>query len=143
MDEGLLLNDVENNNDSVDYYALLTEMQEINKGINRLHSSQEELTQYIISRDKQSDQEKANEKKIQEEQKAIDKEAAEQQEAEQQEAKLQSEEQQEQQTETYTELLTDIRDEIRLSNQLTAGSFMFYGIICGILLFKILWDKLT
>ena len=44
-------------------------------------------------------------------------------------------------TETYTELLTDIRDEINLSNQLMSGQNLFFGIICGLLIVKIFIDR--
>ena len=46
------------------------------------------------------------------------------------------------QIDQYEVVLQSINDQIVLNNQLLAGSFIFYGIICGILLFKILWDKL-
>ena len=46
------------------------------------------------------------------------------------------------QVDQYEVVLQSINDQIVLNNQLLAGSFIFYGIICGILLFKILWDKL-
>ena len=48
----------------------------------------------------------------------------------------------EEQAETYETLLMDIRAEQQLTNQLISGSILFLGIIAGILLFKILWDKL-
>ena len=130
---------MEDNSNNFDSATIVKELQAINKGLTDVNSSQKELMEYIIAKDQASDEEKE----------AAEKEAAEKQEAEKQEAEKQEEETKaaetkaDSQTETYTLLLTDIRDEMRLNNQMMAGSFIFYGIICGIILFKILWDKLN
>lgn len=130
---------MEDNGNTFDTSAIVKELQAINKGLTDVNSSQQELMEYIIAKDQASDEEKQ----------AAEKEAAEKQEAEKQEAEKQQEESKaaetkaDTQTETYTTLLTEVRDEVRLNNQLMAGSFIFYGIIAGIILFKVLWDKLN
>ena len=45
------------------------------------------------------------------------------------------------QTETFEEILTETRDNITLTNSIFAGQICFLGIIAGILLGKILFDR--
>lgn len=111
---------------------------ELNESIDRLNNTTQDnnnavndLREYLEEKDNKEQEEK-QEKEEQQEQEQ------EQQTQEQQEQEQQTQEQQE----TYTELLTDIKSEIQLSNQMFAGQFMMMGIITGIILFKILWDKL-
>lgn len=46
------------------------------------------------------------------------------------------------QAETYTELLTDIRDQIQLTNQLLTVNGLYIGIVVGLLTLKILFDRI-
>ena len=127
---------MEDNNNTVNFDAVLSEMSALNKGIS---SSNEKLDELILFL--QNSEKRQLEKEQQDELKKVQ-EAQEQGQRELEQEQLESEADQAEQ-ETYTEILSDIRTEIQFNNQLIAGSFLFYGIICGILLFKILWDKLT
>ena len=117
---------------SIDFTPLIKEIQILNQGIVSNGERLDQINEYLILKDKEEKKEKqAAEKKA-----AEDNEAAEKQAAETREAQQQTEE-------TYTELLTEIKQEQQLTNQMFAGQFLLFGIITGILLFKILWDKLT
>ena len=117
---------------SIDFTPLIKEIQILNQGIVSNGERLDQITEYLILKDK----EEKKEKQAAEKQAAEENEAAEKQAAESREAQQQTEE-------TYTELLTEIKQEQQLTNQMFAGQFLLFGIITGILLFKILWDKLT
>jgi hypothetical protein len=51
-------------------------------------------------------------------------------------------EQSEQTDDVYEVLLTSIDERLSLQNDILQGEIFMFGVICGILLFKILWDKL-
>ena len=128
---------------SIDFTPLIKEIQILNQGIVSNGERLDQITEYLILKDKEEKKEKqaaemqaAEEKQAAEKQAAEENEAAEKQAAENREAQQQTEE-------TYTELLTEIKQEQQLTNQMFAGQFLLFGIITGILLFKILWDKLT
>lgn len=122
---------------------ILQAINNLNDNTVGVNNSIKELQEYFILKEKREQQEKETLKKQQEqaekEQAQIDEQntkEAESAEAEQQ-AKSDAE------TETYTELLTDIRQEQILTNQMFAGQFLFEGVITGVLLFTIIWNKLT
>ena len=117
---------------SIDFTPLIEEIQILNQGIVSNGERLDQINEYLILKDK----EEKKEKQAAEEQAAEENEAAEKQAAETREAQQQTEE-------TYMELLTEIKEEQQLTNQMFAGQFLLFGIITGILLFKILWDKLT
>ena len=122
---------------------LLQALNDLNQNSVATNNSIKELTEYLIIKDRQ---EKQKEDTLNKEAEQAEKEEAELQEQKEQEeasAKAEQSAKADAQTETYTELLTDIRSELQLQNQMISGQFLFFGIICGILLFKILWDKLT
>ena len=118
-----MINETVDNN--IDLTPLLKEIQILNEGVVSNGERLDQINEYLILKDKQ-DQEKT-EKNAETEETTRS-------------AELQASEEQNDQ---FEELLIDIRLEQQLTNQLLAGSFLFYGIIAGILLFKILWDKLT
>ena len=121
---------------------LLQALNDLNQNSVATNNSIKELTEYLIIKDKQ---EKQKEDTLNKKAEQAEKEEAEiQEQKEQEEASAQAEQsaRADVQTEEYETLLTDIRAEQQLTNQLLTGQFLFFGIICGILLFKILWDKL-
>ena len=122
---------------------LLQALNDLNQTSVATNNSIKELTEYFIIKDKQ---EKQKEDTLNKQAEQAEKEEAEiQEQKEQEEASAQAEQsaRADAQTEEFETLLADIRAEQQLTNQLLSGQFLFFGIICGILLFKILWDKLT
>lgn len=122
---------------------LLEALNELNKNSIATNNSIKELNEYLIIKDKQDQQEKETQKKQSEQAEIEESEIQEQQEQEQQSALAEQSAKADAQNQEYTTLLTDIRSELQLNNALISGQFMMFGIICGILLFKILWDKLN
>lgn len=49
----------------------------------------------------------------------------------------------EEDTQTYTELLQSIDNGITVQNGLIAGQFVTDGILCGVILLTVLWNKLN
>lgn len=124
------------NQDIVDAINSLTESQ------TATNVSVKELTEYLIVKEKR-DQQAAETKAKQEEQ-----EAKKQAELDEQNAKEAESAEAEQtasaqaQTETYTELLTNIDEGIRLNNQLQVINGIYIGIVVGLLFMKILFDRI-
>lgn len=122
---------------------LLNALNLLNENSVATNNSIKELQEYFIIQDRKEYQEKETLKKQEEQNAKVDAEFQEREQQAEQSEKAEETAKADAQTETYTELLTDIRDQIQLNNQLISGQFLMFGIICGILLFKILWDKLT
>lgn len=124
------------NQDIVDAINSLTESQ------TATNVSVKELTEYLIVKEKR-DQQAAETKAKQEEQ-----EAKKQAELDEQNAKEAESAEAEQtasaqaQTETYTELLTNIDEGIRLNNQLQVINGIYIGIVVGLLFMKVLFDRI-
>lgn len=131
------VNAMEDTNNNIDSSAIFGELQTLNQGISSINKQTEELVLYLVNKDKEAEAEKKEAEKLAKKTAEADAEQAEA-DAEAQEAKDQ---QAQEQTETYTELLTDIRDGIELENQMFAGQILFMGIICGVLLAKIFFDR--
>ena len=128
---------------SIDFTPLIEEIQILNQGIVSNGERLDQINEYLILKDKEEKKEKqAAEEQAAEENEAAEKQAAEENEAAEKQA-AETREAQQQTEETYMELLTEIKEEQQLTNQMFAGQFLLFGIITGILLFKILWDKLT
>ena len=128
---------------SIDFTPLIEEIQILNQGIVSNGERLDQINEYLILKDKEEKKEKqAAEEQAAEENEAAEKQAAEENEAAEKQA-AETREAQQQTEETYMELLTEIMEEQQLTNQMFAGQFLLFGIITGILLFKILWDKLT
>ena len=117
-------------NYTIDFDPLLEELQILNEGTVSNGEKLDQINEYLIAKDKLEKEEKeAAEKKSAEDnekQEALDQEksAADQQ-----------------QTETYTELLTDIRDQVSINNYLLSGEIYFSGVIFGTLLLSVLWNR--
>ena len=128
---------MEDNNNNIDTSAILSQLQTLNEGVSSVNQQTKELVNYLVVKDKEEAEAK---RQAEEAQKKENKEAEEQaiKEAEEQASK---DEQAQAETETYTELLTNIRDGIELQNQMQASQILFFGIICGVLLVKIFFDR--
>ena len=133
------INVMEDNGNNFDNTAMLEELQKINQGITAVNTSQKELTEYLISKDKLAEQQKKidaeEQAKSDEDQAKIDEEQAKVDEAK------------EQQDLSYTEqeiqLLTEINNGIQLNNQIGSVNILIFGIICGLLFMKIFIDRLV
>ena len=132
MDKGILLNDMEDSNNNIDNSAILKELQALNKGIDALTENQEVLTEFIINKDKEEKEEQ--EQKQEEELKKEEETKQEQTKADQESTR---------QAETYTETLEQISDNVNVTNHLLAGQNFFLGVVVGVLLIKILFDRFT
>lgn len=111
--------------------ALLREIQKLNKRNEELDKELKLQKQEAETKEEIEAQEKEASDKEAEEQAKID-------------AETQAEKEQAQQTqeETYTELLTNIRDDTNLNYQINAVNGLYIGIVIGLLFVKILWDRL-
>jgi F0F1-type ATP synthase assembly protein I len=134
---------MEENTQGVTNEDLLNALNKLYESSDSTNKSVQELQAYFIAKDKKEKQEAETLKKQQEQEAQEQAELEEQQQRETESVEAEQSAKADAETETYTELLTDIRDQIQLNNQLISGQFLMFGIICGILLFKILWDKLT
>lgn len=120
---------------------ILEALNNLNDNTVATNNSVKELQEYFIIKDKKEQQEKATQEKQAEqeakEQAELDEQSAKEEEsvAAEQSAKADA------QTETYTELLTEIRDKQELSNQIFAGQLFFTGMIAGLLIGIILWNR--
>lgn len=61
--------------------------------------------------------------------------------AEQRKVDTENEEADQDQTQVYMEILQDMSDQIHLSNEIFAGQIFMLGILTGVVLFKILFDR--
>lgn len=112
---------------------ILESLERINQNTVKTNNAIDDLQEYLILQDQ-----KKEEKEKETEEKSSDSDDQDKQEETEEVAESSSATSED----TY-EVLVQIRDEQRLTNQMFAGSFLISGIICGVLLFKILWDKLT
>ena len=113
----------ETTNNNVDLNPLLEEIQVLNQGIVFNGEKLDQLTEFLITKDKIEQEEKE------------EKEKAEQIELQQKSDRSAEE------TETYTELLEDIRDQSALTNNIMAGQIFFMGVLFGIILLNVLWNR--
>lgn len=121
---------------------ILNALQDLNANTVATNDSVKELQEYLIIQQKKEDQEKATLKK-QAEQEAEEQAVIDEQTAKEEESALaESNAKAEAETETYTELLTDIRDQISLNNELLVVNGIYIGIVVGLLFMKVLFDRL-
>lgn len=111
--------------------AILDALNSLNENSVATNDSIKELQEYLIIQDNRKQQAQQE----QEDNAQIEKEASDL-------AEQQAISDAEQQAETYTELLTDIRTQLELSNELQAVNNIWFGVICGLLFIKILVDKI-
>lgn len=122
----------ESTNNNTDLTALIQEIQILNESTVSNGERLDEITEYLITQDKLQSKKESDLKKAQEEQSEKDIKANEEKEQAQQE-----------QTETYTELLQNVSNQLEVQNALLSGQNFMSGIICGVLLFTILWNKIN
>lgn len=120
----------ENTSNNSDTSAIIEELQILNQGTISNGEKLDQVIEYLITKEEKEQEEKEStkeqeEKKDQEEQKATE----------------EQQQNQEEQTETYTELLTDIRDQSVLTNNLLSGQIFFMGILFGIIFLNVLWNR--
>lgn len=120
---------------------ILNALNDLNSNTIATNNSIKELQEYLISKDRKEQQEEATKAK-QEEQEALKQAELDEQTAKEEESAMAEQSAKaDQVTDTYTELLTDINNNVVLSNNIFAGQLLFTGIISGILLGKILFDR--
>lgn len=122
---------------------ILQAINNLNDNTVGVNNSIKELQEYFILKEKREQQEKETLKKQQEQAEKEQAQIDEQNTKEVESAEAEQQAKSDAETETYTELLTDIRQEQILTNQMFAGQFLFEGVITGVLLFTIIWNKLT
>lgn len=111
---------------------ILDRLNDLNSNVVTTNNSLKDLQEYLIIQDKKNQEEKEAEEKS-----ASDKQDKEQTAKAEQSAKADA------QNDTYTELLTNISNQLEYQNAVISGQSFMYGIISGILLFTILWNKIT
>lgn len=121
---------------------LLNALTELNKSSSETNKSIQELQAYFIAKDKKEAQEAETQKKIEEQEGKEQAELEEQQKLESESAEAEQSAKADAQTETYTELLTEIDEGIKLQNQLMVAQSIYIGIIVGLLFMKILFDRI-
>ena len=129
--------DNETTNNNIDLTPLVEGLQTLNQGTSSNGEKLDQIMEYLITKDKLEQEEKEKAAKEQEEK---EKAAKEQEEKDQQEAETKSAQEQQEQ-ETFEEVVTDIRDQVVLTNNLLAGQIFFMGVVFGVLMLKILWDR--
>ena len=121
-------------------YIQLTEaLNNLNQNTVATNNSVQELKEYFIKKDKEEEKEKQEAEKQAKEEAEI----KEQEEAEAQTKAEQTREAQQTQEEIYTEQLQNINTQLEVTNGMLVGNFVTDGIICGVLLLTILWNKLN
>lgn len=128
-------------NEEVSNKELLDAINELNQNSVATNNSIKELQEYFILKDRKEEQKEATAKKQEEEQKQTQEELQDQQKKEEQSALAEQSAKADTQTETYTELLVEIRDKQELSNEIFAGQLFFTGMIAGLLIGIILWNR--
>lgn len=129
------------NEEQVTNSDILNAINELNQNSVATNNSIKELQEYFILKDRKEEQKEATAKKQEEEQKQTQEELQEQQKKEEESALAEQTAKADTQTETYTELLVEIRDKQELSNEIFAGQLFFTGMIAGLLIGIILWNR--
>lgn len=122
--------DNENSSNSTDFTAVVEELQNLNHNADANGKKLDQIIDYMLAKDIQEKSEKEEQQK-QEEKAAQDNEVKAQEEQAAQDT----------QTETYTELLSDIRDQTVLTNNILSGQIFFMGVLFGVLLLNVLWNR--
>lgn len=145
----LIMEEVKETNEQITNQDLLDALHSLNESSVNTNNSIKELTEYLVTKDRQAEQKEATEKKQAEqeakEQAEKDLLAEEEQASADAEAKAveeQKEAEEQDQVQTYTETLQSIDQGVQLTNQLLAVQGIYIGIVCGLLFIKILFDRL-
>lgn len=132
---------MDENNIQVTNNDILDALVKLNESSSATNKSVQELQAYFIAKDKKEKQEAETLKKQSEQEEKKQAELQEQEKKEIESAEAEQNAKAEEETQTYTELLTDVRDQVKLNNEIMAGQLLFFGIITGILLAKIFIDR--
>lgn len=120
---------------------ILNAINVLNSNTVATNDSIKELQEYFILKDKKEEKEKQNQEEIALKEKKNQEEIQKQQEEEEASALAEESARSEAETQTYQELLVDIRDKQELSNEIFAGQLFFTGMIAGLLIGIILWNR--
>lgn len=120
----------ENSSNNTDFTSVIKELQNLNNNTDANGKKLDQIIDYMLAKDIQEKSEKEEQLK-QEEKAAADYEVKAQEEQAEQDT----------QTATYTELLTDIRDQSVLTNNILSGQIFFMGVLFGVLLLNVLWNR--
>ena len=118
--------DNENSSNNTDFTPVIKELQNLNNNTDANGKKLDQIIDYMLAKDIQEKSDKEQAEKV-----AADNEVKAQEEQAVQDT----------QTETYTELLTDIRDQSVLTNYLLSGQVFFMGVLFGVLLLNVLWNR--
>ena len=127
----------ENISNNIDITPIVEELQILNKGVVSNGEKLDSITEYLITKDKQ--QEEKEEEQLKKETEKQEEQLK--KEEEQKGLDEQKEQSQTEQTETYTELLTDIRDQSVVTNYILSGQIFFMGVLFGVVLLSVLWNR--
>lgn len=127
----------ENISNNIDITPIVEELQILNKGVVSNGEKLDSITEYLITKDKEEKDKEEEQLKKEEEQLKKDQEEEELQKGIEQE----KEQSQTRQTETYTEILTDIRDQSVVTNYILSGQIFFMGVLFGVVLLSVLWNR--
>lgn len=127
----------ENTGNNINTSSIVEELQILNQGTVSNGEKLDQVIEYLITKDQKDQEEKEAAQKKQQEQEEADQKNQQEEDA----ALKQQEEETQEQTETYTELLTDIRDQAVLNNNIMAGQIFFMGVLFGIILLNVLWNR--
>lgn len=121
---------------------ILIALDKLNENQVATNNSINELNHYIIEKDKKEEKEKANAEKEAKEIAEKEAEETENKNKEQEKRELTKSQQEQEQQEIYQEQIHILSDGISTQNGMIAGQFVTDGIIAGVLLLTILWNKL-
>lgn len=118
--------DNENSSNNTDFTSVIKELQNLNNNTDSNGKKLDQIIDYMLAKEIQekSDKEQAEKVAADNEVKAQNEQAA-----------------QDTQTETYTELLTDIKDQSVMTNYLLSGQVFFMGVLFGVILLNVLWNR--
>lgn len=121
---------MENTNNNIDTSSVVEELQILNEGTSSNGEKLDEVLEYLIAKDNKEQEEKVS--ALEKEEKSL--------EEEKQDSEIREQSASEQ-NETYTELLTDIRDQSILTNNLLSGEIFFMGVLFGVIFLNVLWNR--
>lgn len=121
---------------------ILDALNSLNENTVGTNNSIKELQEYLIIQQRKQEQKEATLAK-QAEEEAEEQALLDEQSAKEEESALaESTAKADAETQTYTELLTDIRDQMILNNDLLVINGIYIGIVVGLLFVKTIWDRI-
>lgn len=121
---------------------IIDALNSLNENTVSTNNSIKELQEYLIIQQRKQEQKEATLAK-QAEEEAEEQALLDEQSAKEEESALaESSAKADAETQTYTELLTDIRDQMILNNDLLVINGIYIGIVVGLLFVKTIWDRI-